>query len=115
MALYGDTSRTLKETQEMGESTLFAMGQQREQFQQTQNKAKEVSGFTKQTHAEINRMGRRRTLKRMTLWLIIFVQFVIIGGLFYRLCTNGFKLLKHEEEEVAKGEVNIPDDDDHFP
>ena len=116
MALYGDTSRTLKETQELGEETLLALGQQREQFQHTQKRAREVSGFTKQTHAEIAKMGRARALKRFLLWSIILAQFAVIGGLFYRLCTNHFRLLAQTTTGEGAGGAPDPDEgEQHFP
>lgn len=116
MALYGDTSRTLKETQELGEETLLALGQQREQFQHTQKRAREVSGFTKRTHEEIARMGRARTLKRCALWLVIVAQFATIAALFYRLCTNHFRLLAQTTTGEGGGGAPDPDEDQqHFP
>lgn len=119
MALYGDTNRTLREAQDLGETTLFAMGQQREQLTSTRAKAQEVSGFTKATHREIAGMGRRRAIKRCTLWFIIIIQFAVIAGMFYRLATHGFRFLDEDAADgggaEAAGPDLDPDLDDHFP
>jgi len=119
MAIYGETSRTLKDAQDLGERTLFAMDQQLEQLASTREKAQEVSGFTKATHREIAGMGRRRAIKRCVLWLIILVQFAVIGGMFYRLGTNGFRFLDQEPESGGGEDGGLdrePDAaDDHFP
>uniref|UniRef100_A0A7S3NI98 t-SNARE coiled-coil homology domain-containing protein n=1 Tax=Aureoumbra lagunensis TaxID=44058 RepID=A0A7S3NI98_9STRA len=88
--LMDDTENVIEETHEIGQRTLFSLGQQRNQFMRARDKAQDVREAARATRTTLREIAHRRARKRAFLWTLIsfllFVIFVLSYEYVFLLC-----------------------------